>query len=201
MALTNVDANAARGGALADRFFDGGEGKKEKDDARRSAERIFPLLDVSNDASAGGGGEFDAADAGILGLRRLHRNRPLFGGAVRRRRRFLQEKEEEGDEEATCLKPDTCEPSLCNCTTAGGKAYECAAELDAVCNNVTAADGTLFTISGCVNDVPYYYNLYCPYAKCIVDGGTKEECGCEFYKKSCEIYDTRRYKVSRSPLS
>ena len=205
VALTNVDANAAGGGALADRYSDGA-GEKKKDDARRRAERMFPLLDASNDAAAGvggaffagPGGKFDAADAGILGLRRLHRNRPLFGGAVGRRRRSLQEDE---DEEATCIKPDTCEPSLCNCTAAGGMAYDCAAELDALCNNVTAANGTLFTIKGCVNDASYYYNLYCPFAKCVVDGGTKEECDCEFYKNSCEIYDIRRYKVSRSPLS
>jgi len=45
-------------------------------------------------------------------------------------------------------------------------------------------------------DADYYYNLYCPFAKCVVDGGTNEECGCKFYNQACELYDSRKYKVS-----
>ncbi len=196
VAPTNVDANVASG-PLADRFS-GGDGEKKKNEARRRAERMFPL-EKSDDVGgaafvAGSSYEFDAADTGILGRRRLNRNRLLFGGGIGHR--SLNRNDGEG---ATCIKPDTCEPSLCNCTANGGSGYDCAAELEAVCNNVTAADGTVFTIEDCVSRsyVPYYYNLYCPYAKCVVDGGTKEECSCEFYKRSCELYDKERFKVRR----
>jgi hypothetical protein len=52
--------------------------------------------------------------------------------------RFLQE------EVPTCSYPETCEPNLCACTANGGTGnpgYECAAELNAVCNKVTDVNG------------------------------------------------------------
>jgi hypothetical protein len=195
----SVDANGV-GTILANRY-------EKKTATQRRAEQMFPI-----DASDVGGeiavvsSEFDAADSGILRRRRLDRNMLLFGGGasgLASFRRSLQNEEEEDDDEddeeeevVTCIKPDTCEPSLCNCTANGGLAYDCAAELDALCNNVTASDGTVFTVKGCVNYADYYYNLYCPFAKCVVDGGTNEECGCKFYNQACELYDSRKYKVS-----
>ena len=196
VALNNsVDANGA-GTLLANRY-----GKKTS--TQRRAEQMFPI-DASDvvGAVAVVSSEFDAADSGILRRRRLNGNSLLFGGGAsglasfRRSLQNEEEEEEEEEEEVTCIKSDTCEPSLCNCTANGGLAYDCAAELNALCNNVTATDGTVFTIKGCVNYADYYYNLYCPFAKCVVDGGTNEECGCKFYNQACELYDSRKYKVS-----
>ena len=166
------------------------------------------------DASSNGA-SFRAAvvDVGVLRRPKLDekdRRNLLFGsgrGGGGPSRRSLQNATAE--EPPNCLKPDTCEPGLCACTAAGGVAYDCAAELNAVCNNVTATDGTgnaengtLFTIQGCVAKgyADYYYNLYCPFAKCVVDGGTENECFCEFYGTSCEIYDIRKYQVSYGSL-
>jgi hypothetical protein len=155
----------------------------------------------------------DVVDVGVL-RRNLIRNKKnqqnlLFSSDRRTtgRGRSLQNVTTTTEEEElpNCLQPETCEPSLCACTASGGVAYDCAAELNAVCNNVTATNGmgnanngTLFTIKGCVAKgyADYYYNLYCPFAKCVVDGGTENECFCEFYGTSCEIYDIRKYKVS-----
>jgi len=166
------------------------------------------------DASSNGA-SFRAAvvDVGVLRRPKLDekdRRNLLFGSGRGGgpSRRSLQNATA-GEEPPNCLKPDTCEPGLCACTAAGGVAYTCAAELNAVCNNVTATDGTgnaengtLFTIQGCVAKgyADYYYNLYCPFAKCVVDGGTENECFCEFYGTSCEIYDIRKYQVSYSSL-
>ena len=163
------------------------------------------------DASSNGASfQADVVDVGVLRRLKLdkkNRRDLLFGtgrGGGGPSRRSLQNATAT-EEPPNCLKPDTCEPGLCACTAAGGAAYDCAAELDAVCNNVTATDGTgnaengtLFTIQGCVAKgyADYYYNLYCPFAKCVVDGGTENECFCEFYGTSCEIYDIRKYQVS-----
>ncbi|KAL3786768.1 hypothetical protein ACHAW5_002969 [Stephanodiscus triporus] len=188
----NVDADGA-GALLADRLAGGADDDDDGKSAAtiRRAERMFPL---DADGVAGALSELDAADAGILGSRRLNGNKLLFGGtgglvAHRRGRRSLQD-----GGEVTCIKPDTCEPNLCKCTANGGLAYDCAAELHALCNNVTAADGTVFTISGCVDYTDYFYNLICPFAKCVVEGGTNMECGCKFYNMSCAIYDTQSDK-------
>ena len=163
--------------------------------------------------SASSSFQADVVDVGVL-RRNLIRNKKnqqnlLFSSDRRTtgRGRSLQNVTTATEEEElpNCLKPETCEPSLCACTASGGVAYDCAAELNAVCNNVTATNGmgnanngTLFTIKGCVAKgyADYYYNLYCPFAKCVVDGGTENECFCEFYGTSCEIYDIRKYKVS-----
>ena len=109
----------------------------------------------------------------------------LFGG----HQRILQSTTGEiADEPETCPKPDTCEPTLCNCVSEGGKAYDCAAELHAVCNGMTDANGKTWDIAGCVGYAEYYENLYCPYVACLVGGGTRGTCGCTFYEDSCEIY-------------
>lgn len=147
------------------------------------------------------------SDLGLLGIGRRHRaGKGLFGNRRRRAAaadgddgnsnlRFLVTEEADG----TCLKPDTCEPALCECTLTG-KAYECAAELNAVCNGVTGADGTEFNIEGCVHvdEVEYYKDLYCSFAECAaVNGGTYGSCGCTFYQMSCDKYkDDPEYMVS-----
>lgn len=92
-----------------------------------------------------------------------------------------------GDGDA-CPRPDTCEPNLCACVADGGRGFDCAPELHAVCNGVTGADGKIFTIGGCVDDVTYYEQTYCPFAECIVNGGTFESCDCAFYKDFCDVY-------------
>jgi len=141
-----------------------------------------------------------AADVGVLEMkknRRPKKNGRFFGG---KNNRHLQEIATPTDLD-TCPKPDTCEPSLCACVSAGGKAYDCAAELNAVCQGVVDSSGKTWGIEGCVNYPDYYNNLYCPYAKCLVDGGTKGTCGCEFYQNSCETYrDDPEYADSEDIL-
>ena len=149
--------------------------------------------------------EAAAADVGVLsGIiinkknhRRPKKNGRFFGG---NNNRNLQEIATPTELD-TCPKPDTCEPSLCACVSAGGKAYDCAAELNAVCQGVVDSSGKTWGIEGCVNYPDYYNNLYCPYAKCLVDGGTKGTCGCEFYQNSCETYrDDPEYADSEDIL-
>jgi hypothetical protein len=141
-----------------------------------------------------------AADVGVLGIKKKNRRRGngrLFGG---NNNRNLQEIATPTELES-CPKPDTCEPSLCACVSAGGKAYDCAAELNAVCQGVVDASGKTWGIEGCVNYPDYYNNLYCPYAKCLIDGGTKGSCGCEFYQNYCETYrDDPEYADSEDIL-
>ena len=145
------------------------------------------------------------ADVGVLSgmtmnnknRRRPKKNGRFFGG---NNNRNLQEIATPTEVD-TCPKPDTCEPSLCACVSAGGKAYDCAAELSAVCQGVVDSSGKTWGIEGCVNYPDYYNNLYCPYAKCLIDGGTKGTCGCEFYQNSCETYrDDPEYADSEDIL-
>lgn len=212
----NVDANV---GVIQAPSVD--DEKKDTIAQLPSIEEVASVVVSGNanfyvDASSSNGASFQAAVVDVGVLRRLkldkkNRQNLLFGtgrGGGGPSRRSLQNATAT-EELPNCLKPDTCEPGLCACTAAGGAAYDCAAELNAVCNNVTATDGTgnalngtLFTIRGCVAKgyADYYYNLYCPFAKCVVDGGTENECFCEFYGTSCEIYDIRKYQVSVSSL-
>ena len=89
--------------------------------------------------------EAAAADVGVLSSgmtmnnksRRPKKNGRFFGG---KNNRHLQEIATPTDLD-TCPKPDTCEPSLCACVSAGGKAYDCAAELSAVCQGVVDSSG------------------------------------------------------------
>lgn len=132
----------------------------------------------------------DDVDVGLLhgGIKMKKRRRGNKNGLFGGHHRLLQSASEIADEPQTCPKPDTCEPTLCNCVADGGKAYDCAAELHAVCNGLTDANGTTWDITGCVSYAEYYENLYCPYAACLVEGGTRGTCGCTFYMDSCKIY-------------
>ena len=139
VALAKVDANGA--GGLASNRFSGGDGEMMKATPSRASERMLMLPldapDGTGGAGIAGSSEIDVADTGILRLRRLSRTSIHVNDSGRMR--SLQE------DEATCVKPDTCEPSLCSCVANGGDGYDCATELNAVCNNVTAADGTVST--------------------------------------------------------
>ena len=138
------------------------------------------------------------ADVGILSENkdgsRHQFNDPLFhrqSGGLGVATRFLQE------EVQTCSYPETCEPNLCACTAKGGLAYECAAEINAVCNKVTDVNGTIWTLDGCVGNLKYYRKVICPFAKCIVEGGTYGTCYCQQYQTVCDIYgDRQKYEVS-----
>lgn len=145
------------------------------------------------------GGSNTEVDVGILSGNdgsRHHDNIPLFrhgfGFGIGMSPRFLQE------EVLTCPYPETCEPNLCACTGNGvGNGYTCAAELNAVCNKVTDVNGTVWTIDGCTGDTKYYRKAWCPFAECIVNGGTYGTCYCKFYETVCEIYgDRNKYEVS-----
>jgi hypothetical protein len=175
--------------------------------SRRKAEQnIFYNAPDGNGISADGE-KIIEVDVGILAGEDGYLQRgtvPLFG---RRRSgvkvasssfstipRFLQE-----DEQPKCAYPDTCEPNLCACTAKGGYAYDCAAELNAVCNKVYDTDGTVWTLDGCTGNLKYYANAYCPFAKCIVEGGSYGECFCQFYQIVCDLYgDRQKYEVSFS---
>eukprot|EP00571_Detonula_confervacea_P010714 CAMPEP_0172297146 /NCGR_PEP_ID=MMETSP1058-20130122/277_1 /TAXON_ID=83371 /ORGANISM="Detonula confervacea, Strain CCMP 353" /LENGTH=362 /DNA_ID=CAMNT_0013006261 /DNA_START=20 /DNA_END=1108 /DNA_ORIENTATION=- len=189
---SNGDANAALTNRVNSSYR-----QKEGDNVANAATQRETEQIQSASIHIANGSKSDA-DVGLLGGRigrRLHGN-DLFGNRHGRAAdsggngpRFLQEiTNGEIEEELTCHKPDTCEPNLCDCVANGGKGFTCASELNAVCNGVTAADGTEFTIEGCVNYPDYYTNLYCPFAACIVGGGASESCGCSFYGESCSIY-------------
>ena len=130
-------------------------------------------------------------DVGIL----FRRHHVSGGGSSSTIPRFLQEAAAE-EEAPTCAYPETCEPNLCACSAKGGYAYDCAAELHAVCKKVYDADGTIWTLDGCVGDVSYYAKVYCPFAKCIVEGGSYATCSCQMYQTVCDLYgDLDKYKV------
>ncbi len=150
-------------------------------------------LDDGTISTDGNGSNTDAieVDVGIL-FRRHH----VSGGGSSSSTipRFLQEAAAE--EAPTCAYPETCEPNLCACSAKGGYAYDCAAELHAVCKKVYDADGTIWTLDGCVGDVSYYAKVYCPFAKCIVEGGSYATCSCQMYQTVCDLYgDLDKYKV------
>ncbi|KAL9184525.1 hypothetical protein ACHAXT_012495 [Thalassiosira profunda] len=94
--------------------------------------------------------------------------------------------------DAACPRPDTCEPTLCECVGNGGKGFECASELHAVCQGIPSPDapGGTWTIGGCVAYPEYYQNTYCPFAACVHNGGTYETCDCAFYENWCKLYGT-----------
>ncbi|KAL3802056.1 hypothetical protein HJC23_010812 [Cyclotella cryptica] len=76
----------------------------------------------------------------------------------------------------------TCDPSLCTCISSTKDPASCATQLHSVC--------TLGGIDDCVppSGINQFRALHCPYAACIVDGGSREECACHLYQSSCEMY-------------
>lgn len=135
-----------------------------------------------------------------------------FFGAVHdvggRARRTLQTTTTTNTDDYVICGP-MCKPSLCECFYSGDFAQEqpdtkCIAELDAVCEGIPDADGKEWTIQGCIPDYPLYpkyqdyiVTVYCPMAKCMVDGGTTGSCACQGYKTNCEKFGNERmYTVS-----
>ena len=134
----------------------------------------------TNEDSLSGSNKFDV-DVGVLGGPRRQRN----GSGIFADRRLQGA---DGGADATCAEPDTCEPDLCSCTANEGDAFGCAEELNAVCKGLTDATGKTWTLGGCVYNISYYDNVYCPFAECVVDGGTFLSCECEFYSDHCQFY-------------
>ena len=180
------------------------DGIKKSYDRRRAEQQIISntLHGISIHGST-----IEVVDVGILAVEedghRHHDTMPLFrqrgvkvkvaaSVSVSTVPRFLQEGE------PTCAYPDTCEPNLCACTAKGGYVYDCAAELNAVCNKVYDDNGKVWTLEGCTGDVAYYANTYCPFAKCIVEGGAYGECSCQFYQNVCDLYGDRQKYAVRS---
>jgi len=175
------------------------DGIKKSNDQRRAEQQIISntLHGISIHGST-----IEVVDVGILAVEedghRHHDTMPLFrqrgvkdAASFSTVPRFLQEGE------PTCAYPDTCEPNLCACTAKGRYGYDCAAELNAVCNKVYDDNGKVWTLDGCTGNVAYYANTYCPFAKCIVEGGTYGECSCQFYQNVCDLYgDRQKYAVS-----
>jgi hypothetical protein len=76
----------------------------------------------------------------------------------------------------------TCDQSLCTCISSAKDPVSCASQLHSVCTSGGMDD--------CVppSAINQFRSLHCPYAACIVDGGSREECACDFFQSSCEIY-------------
>ena len=137
-------------------------------------------------------------DVGVLG-RRTQRSDSSVPHLFKKHKkhRFLQDSfAAPVQDDATCLKPDTCEPKLCECVGNDGDAYTCAQELHAVCQGVTSQarngdEAQTWTIDGCVDErrLKYYLTIYCPFASCLATGGTYNACSCDhFYKPYCDQY-------------
>lgn len=186
----NVLALVARVASSYHRHQHGEIGNNKKTKRRRRAKQ-FKL--TASKSEADGGSNLSGADVGLL-----------TGGRKVNSRRFLQDGDQDGEIEDvhSCPMPETCEPALCECVgncdpAVGSCGYQCAAELHAVCEGVTAADGTVFTIDGCVAYPEYYRNTYCKFAACLVGGGSYVSCECGFYEDFCEVYkEDETYEVS-----
>lgn len=169
---------------------------------QRRAER-FMLASKANDNKGAAGGIKTIPDVGIFGGSRArrkvlfpHRRRAAIGRDSGRR--FLETVDvlETDGAEYACSQY-ACEPELCECVEAGGKAYDCKEELHALCGGVEKADGTgNYTIEACVSYPEYYTKAYCPFVECLVeDGETFEKCDCLFYDAVCSLYGNSLYKV------
>jgi hypothetical protein len=194
-ATTFVESNISTAGEVksSDRQNDG---IKKINDRRWAEQQISSSLHGISTY----GSTIEEVDVGILAVEddgSHHDTMPLFrqrgvkdAASFSTVPRFLQEGE------PTCAYPDTCEPNLCACTAKGRYGYDCAAELNAVCNKVYDDNGKVWTLDGCTGNVAYYANTYCPFAKCIVEGGTYGECSCQFYQNVCDLYgDRQKYQV------
>lgn len=193
---SNIDANAALINHLES------SDRKESDNAKvtngTSQQRQVKEFQFASKAIASasdGDSSAPNVDVGFLGRRR--RAKGLFPASERRLQTATADTAEE---EETCIRPDTCEPNLCDCVADGGRGFDCAEELHAVCRGVNDDNGNLWTIGGCVGNEKYYENAYCPFAECIVEGGTYASCDCDFYNTVCDIYrDDAYYGVAVYP--
>ena len=192
----NVLALAARVASSYHRHQHGEIGNNKITKRRRRAKQ-FKLTAPNREADDGS--NLSGADVGLL----------TGGRRGNGQRRSLQDGDQDGEIEDVheCPMPETCDPALCECVgkcdpAEGSCGYQCAAELHAVCEGVTAADGTVFTIDGCVAYPEYYRNTYCKFAACLVGGGSYVSCECGFYEDFCEVYkEDETYEVSFCSIS
>ncbi|KAL3816398.1 hypothetical protein ACHAXA_008368 [Cyclostephanos tholiformis] len=86
------------------------------------------------------------------------------------------------DEVFVC--PTNCPQSFCDCARGSEDAniYTCASEVHSSCINGLIPECTP------ANLFSYYTETACPFAACVVSGGTRENCECEFYKDYCVLY-------------
>ena len=210
LVLSAVNAAFARtrgsseGGKLAadDSFYGQEKAEYEKTTAQRRAEKIFPLHYNANEDRGSSSGN---PDVGILLHRRRFRRLQRSAHYDNSDRRILQttitnhDTTDTADDYVGC--GTMCKPAVCDCmyTIYFESGVACASEIDDVCNGVTDASGITWTINGCIGrpDDPYYQeyfiNIYCPFAECIVDGGTFASCWCQVYKTHCQKYGNERY--------
>lgn len=75
-----------------------------------------------------------------------------------------------------------CSQELCSCISTHNSPASCAPQLHDVC--------TAGTIDACVppTGINQFRALHCPFAACLVDGRSSEECACEMHSAACEIY-------------
>ena len=176
----------------------------EKTTAQRRAEKIFPLNSNAQAQRRGdSNGSNSHPDVGIL-LHggRLHRFQT--GAHWDNNSRHILQRSNTNSAEAYALCGSTCKPSACNCVyNFWSSVEECTSEIDTICNGVTDADGTEWSIQGCIPDYPqypgyqeYFMNLFCPFSNCVVDGGTLGSCRCQMFKTNCEKFgDEHLYMV------
>ena len=77
--------------------------------------------------------------------------------------------------------PSTCSPALCDCVS-NHSPSSCASEVHSVCSSEK--------VNHCVptEAVGQFRSLHCPFAACLVDGRSEEECECELLGKTCETF-------------
>lgn len=78
--------------------------------------------------------------------------------------------------------PSTCSPALCDCVSKHSPS-SCASEVHSVCSSEK--------VNHCVptEAVGQFRSLHCPFAACLVDGRSEEECECELLGKTCETFE------------
>eukprot|EP00956_Cyclotella_meneghiniana_P037779 scaffold144249_cov26-Cyclotella_meneghiniana.AAC.1 len=78
--------------------------------------------------------------------------------------------------------PSTCSPALCDCVS-NHSPSSCASEVHSVCSSEK--------VNHCVptEAVGQFRSLHCPFAACLVDGRSEEECECELLGKTCETFE------------
>ena len=102
-----------------------------------------------------------------------------------------------------CGTNGTCAPKMCYHSANVHNIFASAAAFNSICNGYTDVDGNTWTLEGCFPNYPgypgvqdYVKNVYCPLAKCFVDGGSYGSCYCEACHSACQVYvDERPYSV------
>jgi len=193
---------------LADVHSDDSERNNEKSTAHRRAELISTSIFEQGPAD---GLRFYYPDVGILQGRKSHsrsgfymngrgqRSHAVSHSGTDKRLRFL-----EVEEAPICGTNGTCLPSACECmANLTPLSDRCAPVFNSLCNGYTDVDGKNWTSEGCMSPAypaglrEYVKHYSCPVVKCLVEGGTYEDCFCQMYHSLCLTYgDERPYQVS-----